>query len=168
MRSPLPIPFEENRGQASADVAYLLRAGSLQVAFGAQGVSYTVLEADPWLRRRGTTPSPAIGGPRGPSGPLRAYTVYQELVGARPVWAPVGALPAPTRVNYLKGPAEHWLTDLPTFDQLARTDAWAGIDVLYERSGAASKSTYQVAPGRRSWPDPACLAWRQRQPRRGR
>src|SRR3954464_12456248 len=45
--SPLPFPFEENHGQAPADVAYLLRAGSLHAAFGAQGVSYTLLAVDP-------------------------------------------------------------------------------------------------------------------------
>src|SRR5688572_11818990 len=37
---PLPFPFEENHGQAPADVAYLLRLGGLRATFNATGVSY--------------------------------------------------------------------------------------------------------------------------------
>src|SRR4051812_8756070 len=126
VRAPIPFPFEENHGQSSTDAAFLLRAGSLRAGFAAQSVRYTVLGTDP------DNVSP------------RSYVVEQELVGARAA-APVGSVPAPTRVNYLKGPADHWLTDLPTYSQLERTDAWPGIDVRYERAATGPKSTYVVA-----------------------
>jgi hypothetical protein len=88
--------------------------------------------------------------------PTRAFTVEQVLVGARSV-EPIGVEPAPTRVNYLKGPTEQWLTDLPTFLEVARADAWPGIDVLYERGETGLKSTYLVAPG--ADPSQIQLAW---------
>src|SRR3954453_4243856 len=34
------LPFEENHGQAPADITYLLRAGALQVGLGAADVRY--------------------------------------------------------------------------------------------------------------------------------
>src|SRR5688572_16867826 len=42
---PIPVPFEENHGQAGPDVAYLLRAGDLQAGFGADGITYRLLAA---------------------------------------------------------------------------------------------------------------------------
>ena len=45
VRGPIPFPFEENHGQAPADVAFLLRAGDLRATFGST-VDYTLLAAD--------------------------------------------------------------------------------------------------------------------------
>ena len=145
-RAPIPFPFEENRGQVPADVAFLLRAGTLQAAFGVQGVRYTMVARSPIAS---TDEAPSLTTPPGiplSVGPTRMYTIEQELVGARPV-VPVGSQPAPTRVNYMKGPSEPWLTDVSTFYQLRREGAWNGVDVLYERDGTGVESTYVVAPG---------------------
>ena len=146
LQGALPVPFEENHGQAAPEAAFLFRAGSLQAAFGARGVRYTLLTRDPADAADTTAPIPAPPGLPDVAGPLRGYTVEQQLVGARPV-APIGAQPSPTRVNYLNGPADQWQTDLPTYDQLLRQDAWPGVDVLYERNGTGVESTYVVAPG---------------------
>jgi hypothetical protein len=146
VRTPIPFPFEENRGQASGGAAYLLRAGSMRAAFGAQGVSYTLVGADADRPPAAASTLPSLPVRDGPVLPPRAFTVEQDLVGARAV-PPIGTVPAPTRVTYLKGPADQWLTNLPTFSQLRRTEAWAGVDVVYERGETGLKSTYLVAPG---------------------
>jgi hypothetical protein len=159
VRAQIPFPFEENRGQAAPDVAFVLRAASVRAAFRPRVVSYTIFAGDPG---DSGDPGDAIRAgtptrrPRAPAGPVQAYTIEQELVGTRAV-PPVGAQPAQARVNYLKGPSDQWLTDLPTFDQLVRADAWNGIDVVYERSEAGVKSTYEVAPG--ADPSQIRLAW---------
>jgi hypothetical protein len=156
VQTPIPYPFEENRGQVPADAAFLLRAGHLRATFGAQRVSYSLIAADP---AESTDPTTA-GSPRndvdGEPVSIRTWTVEQELLGVKPA-APVGTIPAPTRVNYLQGPAEQWLTDVPTFHQLVRADAWTGIDVVYERSASGVEATYQVAPG--ADPSQIQLAW---------
>jgi hypothetical protein len=141
-------------------VAYLLRMGDLQAAFGAGGVSYRLLAGDPDHPTPTSRQALAASGLDGLSaslGATRQATIEQELVGARPA-SPVGTVPAETRINYLKGHADQWLTGLPTFQQLARTDAWPGVDVQYERGAAGLKSTYVVAPG--GDPSQIQLAWR--------
>jgi hypothetical protein len=146
VRGPIPFPFEENDGQAPADVAFLLRAGGLRAAFGPQGIRYTVFGTYPPAAPDAASAALPIRNLGVVSGPMRAYTVEQVLVGARNA-SPIGTIGAPAHVNYLTWPDGHRLTDLPTSDQIARTDAWAGIDVLYERSETGVKSTYRVAPG---------------------
>jgi hypothetical protein len=151
LRGPIPFPFEANVGQADDGVAYLLRAGDLQAAFGAGGVTYQLLGQDPaespsddplacrTVQRSALTADETCR-------PLRGYRVNLELVGAQPV-APTGTVPADTVTTYLVGSADEHHHDVPSYLQLAYRDAWAGIDVLYERSERGLKSTYVVAPG---------------------
>src|SRR3954447_598356 len=99
VRGPIPFPFEENHGQAPADVAFLLRAGALRAAFGDRGISYRLVAADLPADPDPTSAARLSRGIGVAPRPTRAYTVEQELVGARQA-APIGTVVAPTRVNY--------------------------------------------------------------------
>ena len=132
----------------------------MQAAFGAQGVGYTVFGADSPDARDGASIPSSARDLRRPAIQTLAFTIEQELVGARVQHAPrryafganAGQLPE-------GADPEQWLTDLPTFDQLQRTDAWTGIvDVLYERDGPV-ESTYEAVLGADPGRDSACLAW---------
>lgn len=151
VRGPVPFPFEANVGQAGDGVDYLLRAGDVQAGFGAGGVTYRLTGHDP-SEAPSTDPldcktmrvAPLSAGE--PCRTLRAYRVKLELVGAQPT-APVGTVPTETAITYLVGQPEEHHHGVPAYHQLAYRDAWAGVDVLYERSEHGLKSTYLVGPG---------------------
>jgi hypothetical protein len=155
VRGPIPFPFEQNVGQASASISHLLRLGDLQAGFGARGVSLQLHATESTANEEGRgIPDP---GRQEPGKVVRRWSVEQELVGARTA-LPVGTVAAETAVSYLGWPAGPTLTGVPTYHQIAYRDAWDGIDLLYERGSAGLKSTYWLAPG--ADPDQIQLQWR--------
>jgi hypothetical protein len=163
---PIPFPFEQNVGQAGESVAFLLRAGAFQTAFGTGGVTYRLVGEDPAdepvadpdcaLRRDRHQSIPAPSGASPTCRPMRSYLVNVELVGAT-ASTPVGTVPADTAVTYLVGPTEDHHHDVPVFHQVSYQDAWPSIDVVYERSERGLKSTYLLAPD--SDPEQIQVAW---------
>jgi hypothetical protein len=147
----VPLPFEENRGQADPSYAFLLRAGSFQVGLAAGGIAYRLVDYRPGADRNHRARSADR-----PGEPTRVVGVEQRYVGGRPT-TPVSAAPAAALISYLKGPREEWLSGVATARQVAYRDAWDGVDVLVERAADGMKSTYLVAP----YADPAAirLAW---------
>jgi hypothetical protein len=158
LRGPVPFPFEENRGQAPDDIAYLLRAGAMQVGFGQGGPRFHLTDrpaCDPaavaGLSRRGDD---ACADPE--QGQARAHSVALELVGATDA-RPAGTVPSDTLISYFKGTPDQWLVGVPAFQHVAYPAAWPGIDVRYERATAGLDASYLLAPGA----DPSLirLAW---------
>lgn len=74
--------------------------------------------------------------------PARALQAGQQLPGV---------------INYLIGdtPAQ-WKTNLPTYDSVAYTQLYQGIDLRYEGVDGQLKRTYQLAAGA----DPSVIRWR--------
>ncbi len=143
---PLPFPIEQNVGQAGSSVGYLLRAGAMKVGFGAGELTFV-------LDGSSTLASPGSAGWRQNhhahsffDTPAPRWTVRQELVGASKAM-PSGTVESPTTVSYFKGGPEQWLVGVPTFQQVAYTDAWPGITVTYERGSVGPKSAYHVSAG---------------------
>jgi hypothetical protein len=141
--APIPFPIEANRGQADQRIAYLLRMGDLQVGFEAGGLTYAL---------RATEPDETTGpGPhRRPSfeqpGLVHRAAVRQRLVGAQPA-QPSGTVPAETVVSYFVGGSDASPVGVPTFHQVAYSDAWPGITATYQRAERGLKSTFHLAPG---------------------
>ncbi|MGE3777276.1 MAG: SBBP repeat-containing protein [Pirellulaceae bacterium] len=142
----LPFPIEQNVGQADPGVGYLLRAGAMQVGFGASGPAYVLAgpRAPAGSGRGGSGPDQTV--PSVTDVPAPGWIVRQELVGATKAM-PIGTVASPTTISYFKGPAEQWLVAVPAFEQVAYTEAWPGITVTYERGASGPKSAYQVAAG---------------------
>jgi hypothetical protein len=150
LRGPVPFPFEENRGQAPADLEYLLRAGPMQVGFASGGPRF-LLAAGGGCDRDRMVSDPAACAEATPRHP-----VTLELVGAAEA-RPTGTVPSETIVSYLKGRPEEWLVGVPAFHQVSYAEAWPGIDVQYERGATGLKSTYRLAAG--ADPSQIRLAW---------
>jgi len=163
LRGPVPFPFEENRGQAPDDIAYVLHAGPMQVGFASRGPRFHLLNGP---RCDGsTTPAAPLsahaGHPEG-SDPAtcgqqpQGHTVALELLGVGDA-RPVGTVPSDTLVSYFKGQPDQWLVGVPAFQQVAYPNAWPGIDVAYERAASGLEAAYTLAPG--ADPSRIRLAW---------
>ena len=97
VRGPLPFPFEQNVGQASPSIAYLLRAGDHHVGFRERGVSIRLHAVE-----SRATDDTLPGRDRPGTGTVRrSWNVEQELVGARAGSHPVGTVPTETAVSWL-------------------------------------------------------------------
>jgi hypothetical protein len=166
LKGPLPFPFEENRGQAPAELAYLLHAGAVQVGFAAGGPRFHLTQAarcdarapsDPGARMPGHSsvddPAACVDGQFTPA---RGYGLALELVGADDA-RPAGSVPSDTVVSYFKGTPDQWLVGVPAFQQVAYPEAWPGIDVRYERAETGLEAAYVLAPG--ADPSQIHLAW---------
>lgn len=172
-----PLLFVENRGQIDSPAAFYAEGRAMRFAFGAHGVAITLAGAPgapppPPRRRPGVTVAGLrevldprsgemrwVGEPRRVEPPARPrHTVYLDFVGAAAGLRPEGRDRAPTVVSYFKGPRPAWKTAIPTFNQVAYTDLWPGIDLVYTAEAGQVKQTFVVRPGA----DPARirLAWR--------
>jgi len=160
LRGPIPFPFEANQGQADADIAYILRAGSMHVGFGHGGQRFQLTDRErcedaalrnPADRYREVTP--CINGT-----PVQTFShrIASELVGAEGVM-PVGLVPSETTLSYFRGQPDEWLVGVPAFYQVSYPNAWPGIEVRYERAPTGLEASYVLAPG--ADPSQIRIAW---------
>jgi hypothetical protein len=112
LRGPIPFPFEENRGQAPADLEYILRAGPMQVGFAGGGPRFLLSEGEGCDRVRMASDRVACAEA------TSRHPVTLELIGAAEA-RPIGAVPSETIVSYLKGRPEEWLIGVPAFHQVS-------------------------------------------------
>jgi Beta-propeller repeat len=120
--SPLPLVFEENRGQADPRVKFLAR-GSEYALF------VTATEAVLADRQTG-------------------HVVHVRLLGARQDAEVTGLEPLPGRVHYIRGrdPAT-WRTGVPTDARVAYRQAYTGIDAVYKTAtGSRFEQEFLVRP----------------------
>src|SRR5262245_51326869 len=120
--SPLPLVFEENRGQADLRVKFLAR-GAGYVLF------ITAAEAVLTNRRTG-------------------QAVRVRLRGARPDLEVAGLEPLPGRIHYIRG-RDHaqWRTGVATYARVAYREAYPGIDAIYKTStGSRFEQEFLVRP----------------------
>ncbi len=120
--SPLPLVFEENRGQADSRVKFLAR-GAGYVLF--------ITAAEAILADRRT-----------------AQAVRVHLRGARPDVEVAGLEPLPGRIHYIRGrdPAR-WRTGVATYGRVAYRDAYPGIDAIYKTTtGSRFEQEFLVRP----------------------
>ncbi len=126
--SPLPLVFEENRGQADPRVKFLAR-GAGYVLF------ITAAEAVLADRRTG-------------------QAVRVHLRGARPDAEVAGLEPLPGRIHYIRG-RDHaeWRTGVATYARVAYREAYPGIDAIYKATGSRFEQEFLVRPDA----DPAAI-----------
>lgn len=102
-----PVVFEENRGQAAPEAAYVSRGRRDVVFISNRGLSLVVPQRE------------------------RAAVFRLDLGGAAPQ-ASSGAIPLEGRVNYMIGrDRDAWRLDIPTYGEVRTRGAWPGVDVVY-------------------------------------
>jgi Beta-propeller repeat len=120
--SPLPLVFEENRGQADPRVKFLAR-----------GSEYALF----------VTPTEAVLADR-----QTGHVVHVRLLGARQDAEVTGLEPLPGRVHYIRGrdPATR-RTGVPTYARVAYREAYTGIDAVYKTAtGSRFEQEFLVRP----------------------
>ncbi|MEO7142313.1 MAG: SBBP repeat-containing protein [Bryobacteraceae bacterium] len=118
----LPIPFEENQGQAPADVRYFARGPGYVLALGARQAELHVAS--------------------------QAAPVTLALAGGNnaPKLAAEGELPG--HVNDYSGSDPHeWRTGIPTYARIRYRDVYPGVDLMYYGRNGALEYDFIVAPG---------------------
>jgi Beta-propeller repeat len=120
--APLPLVFEENRGQADPRVKFLAR-GAGYVLF------ITAAEAILADRRIG-------------------QAVRVHLQGARPDVEVAGLEPLPGRIHYIRGlDRAEWRTGVATYARVAYREAYPGIDAIYKTTtGSRFEQEFLVRP----------------------
>ena len=115
-----PITFEENRGQASREAAFVSR-----------GAGYRVLL---------TADAAVIAGRDG-------GTVRIGLFGAKPA-SPVGLQRVAAKSNYLIGsdPAK-WHTGIANYEEVRYAHAYPGIDLVWHGRAGQIEQDFRLAPG---------------------
>src|SRR5215831_2693300 len=101
--SRLPLRFEENRGQAPAEVRYLARASGYSLAFTSHGPAMSLGSRRVELKLRSSNPAPEI--------------------------VPENRMPAAT--NYFIGKREQWHTGVANYSQIRYRNVYPGIDAVY-------------------------------------
>jgi hypothetical protein len=129
----LPLAFEPNRGQAPAEVRYVMRGGALEGEFQNDGVSLRLLSSE-----------------------KDAAQVKMRLVGARGEAEIAGGGALEGLTNYLIGsdPA-HWLRGLPNYSQVRYSQIYPGTDLMFYGNGGILEHDFEVQPGA----DPARIAF---------
>lgn len=117
----IPLSFEPNAGQASAQVRYLARSGSCTLYLAS-----------------GET---VLAGPN--QSPLRT-----RLSGANPSAVIAGEVPQDSRSNYFIGndPAQ-WHTAVPNFARVRYAGIYPGIDLVYYGKDGNLEYDWLVSPG---------------------
>ena len=116
----LPLAFEENRGQAPADVRYLSRTSS--------GVL---------LLRPGSFSLDVNGGP----------TISVHFVGSTGPSAPTGEQKLPGTTSYLIGDEADWVRAVPNYASVRYPSVYPGIDAVFHGNREHLEYDFVLRPG---------------------
>jgi len=121
----LPLVFEPNRGQAPAEVQYILRGGTLEGEFQKDGVLFRLS-----------------------TGKKITSQVQMRLVGAREDTVIAGDGKLEGHTNYLVGndPA-HWLRGLPNYTKVRYSRIYPGTDLVFYGNGGSLEHDFELQPG---------------------
>jgi hypothetical protein len=126
----LPLRFQPNMGQTDARVKFLSGGPGYELFLAAD-------EAVLALSKPATAPASTVPGkfqprPAQATAPSEVDVLRMQWVGANPNTEASGVMPQPGLSNYFIGnDREKWLTDVPTFGQVAYHDLYPGVDLLY-------------------------------------
>ncbi len=135
----LPLAFEVNHGQASADVRYVARGNGYTLFLGRASAALAFAarhESDPAAASAGKNTS------------VDSFRFRMRLVGADPDAATSGSGELPGIVNYFVGNDPNgWGTNIPTYAAVRYKDVYPGIDQVYYGNQGQVEYDFVVAPG---------------------
>lgn len=145
-RFALPLAFEANRGQAAAEVRYLMRSGELDLFLSPTGAVFVPSDARP--QAVGATRPPRRAAPA-LRRPAAGGAVRMRFTGlATRNLEPEGIDPRPGVVNYLIGrDPTRWRAGVPTFGAVRYENVWNGIDVVFHTGYGHIEYDFLVASG---------------------
>ena len=119
--SNLPLSFEPNRGQATAEVRYLARAGAYTFYLTVAETLFTRPNQPPLrMKLKGANPSPRVVGEN------RQSSTSNYFVGNDP---------------------GRWRSSIPNYGSVRCVDVYPGIDLVYYGHDAELEYDWIVSPG---------------------
>ena len=136
----LPLTFEPNRGQATANVKYLSRA---------IGCSFQLSATAAWLKMRNPADSSTqVHGSHIQNEIIPALTVSMNLIGASDSNHITASGELPGKSNYFIGSdPRKWRTNIPTYLRIKFHSVYPGVDLAYYGNGRELEYDFIVAPG---------------------
>ena len=121
----LPLVFEPNRGQAPAEVQYILRGGALTGEFQKDGILFRLSD-----------------------GKKITSQVRMRLVGAHEDAVITGGGTLEGYTNYLVGnDSAHWLHGLPNYTKVRYSQIYPGTDLVFYGNDGSLEHDFEVQPG---------------------
>ncbi len=139
----LMVPFEENQGQADAQVAFQARtlAGSLFVTHDGElvwNLAPPHATSSPHQPRSHQAPAATEASP--------GWSVVERFVAGKPV--PVGNSRSPTQVSRFRGhDRSQWQIGTKTWTRVNLGQVWNGVEVSLAAHGRNVEKVFTVAPG---------------------
>jgi hypothetical protein len=144
-----PLVFEQNRGQAPAEVRWLARGSGYQVALTSEGATIIFEENAGGPSKTGVVPiSQRPAGPWPPSFQAKYRMIRMKLAGSRPWKEMTGAEPTGGVSNYLQDAnSKDSLTNIPHYSKVRVANVYEGIDLVFHSNGGDLEYDFVVAPG---------------------
>ena len=142
----LPLSFEANQGQVDPHVQFLTR-GHGHTLFLTPSDAVLALRTDE-AKGAGREGEAHQGKPSNNPPPTSRSAVRMTFEGANPQAEMVGLEKLPGIVNYFIGAdPSNWRTNIPTYQKVAYTNVYPGIDLVYYGNQGQLEYDLIVAPG---------------------
>ena len=125
----LPLVFERNMGQATAEALYVARSQGYEIRLEADGFSMVRGASTVRMRLDGAYPAPQVRGLE-----LQAGTA-----------------------NYFVGNPEQWRTGIPLYAKVEYRGVYPGIGLVLYGGNRHMEYDFSLAPGARADPDQAFI-----------
>ncbi len=137
----LPLTFEANQGQTSADARFIARGNGYSAFLTSAGMVLSLRPPKMLRPLAVATVDPAHGSSSSPK-----TTLQFNLLGATPTPGVVGEDQQPGRVNYFigKDPAR-WRRNVPTYARVRYKNVYPGIDLLYYGSHQQLEYDFEIS-----------------------
>jgi hypothetical protein len=127
----LPLHFEPNLGQASADVRYLAHGADYAIALTDSGATLAL-----------------TGHAPGSASIAAADVLRLRVAGASAAHGPGAEAPLPGRINYVVGAdPSKWHLGVHTYGRVRYANAYPGIDLVYYGTEGRLEYDFRVAAG---------------------
>ena len=142
----LPLSFEANQGQVDPQVQFLARGHGHTLFLTPSEAVLALRTGEAKAEERGDD---AISAQPSSSPPPPAHSVVRmKFEGANPQAEVVGLDKLPGIVNYFIGnDPSKWHTNIPTYQKVAYTNVYPGIDLVYYGNQGQLEYDLIVAPG---------------------
>jgi hypothetical protein len=155
----LPLNFEQNEGQADAQVRYITKGPGYTLQLAAAGATFKLHKRGADSEVRNMLMNRRIG-PAAVKKMLRQRSqdkeksksltaeVQMRTIGASPSVKAVAQDPQAGKVNYLLGKdPSRWHANVPLFGQVSYQNLYPGIDLVFHGSGKQLEFDYCISAG---------------------
>ena len=130
----LPVTFEENKGQSSADVRYVARTTSFTTLIRSSGAAFVLRPSRPALSQRLAQPE-------------LSHVIAMHLIGADPRAAVSGQQLEPEKSNYFTGnDPTKWHTEVPHYARVKIHGVYPHVDMLYYATEQQLEYDFVISP----------------------